>query len=288
MPKPLHAGSNLRARFGPVALVTGASDGIGRAFAAALAAQGFDLVLCARRADRLAAMAAELKSRHGVEVVIVAADLGTDAGLAALTTATRERDIGLLVAAAGYGTSGPLTEASVEAELDMLAVNCRAVLALTHCFAGRFVARGRGGIVLMSSLLAFQGVPRAANYAATKAYVQTLAEGLRRELRPGGIEVLSVAPGPIRSGFAARAGMTMGLAQTPEVVAAGALAALGRRGLVRPGWLAKALEASLALVPRQGRVRILGRIMAGMTRAEIGREGLPAGAPAARGGRELG
>ncbi len=269
MPTPTPSSSRLRDRFGPAALVTGASDGIGRAFAEALAAEGFDLVLAARRADRLEALARALSARHGIAADVVAADLGTDAGVAALVAATDRREIGLLVAAAGYGTSGPLVDAGLATELDMLSVNCRAVLALAHHFGGRFARRGRGGVVLMSSLLAFQGVPRAANYAATKAYVQTLAEGLRAELRPAGVEVLAVAPGPIHSGFAARAGMTMGLAQTPEVVAAGALAALGRRGVVRPGWLAKTLEASLALAPRWGRVRILGRIMAGMSRADV-------------------
>jgi len=109
-------------------------------------------------------------------------------------------------------------------------------------------------------------VPRAANYAATKAYVQSFAEALRLELRPLGVDVIASAPGPIRSGFAARASMTMSLAQTPHDVAAATLGALGRRGTVRPGWLSKFLEVSLMCLPRRGRVRIMGVVMAGITR----------------------
>jgi short-subunit dehydrogenase len=118
----------------------------------------------------------------------------------------------------------------------------------------------------MSSLLAFQGVPRAANYAATKAFVQTFAEGLNRELAPAGVAVIAAAPGPIRSGFEARANMRMGLAQAPDDVVPATLRALGRRTTVRPGWLAKGLEASLALLPRSLRTRILAGVMGGMTR----------------------
>lgn len=179
---------------------------------------------------------------------------------------TRDRDVGLLIASAGFGTSGPFVDGRLDEELGMIDVNCRAVAALSHAFGRRFVDRKRGGIVLMSSLVAFQGVPRAANYAATKAYVQSFAEALRLELKPLGVDVIASAPGPIRSGFATRASMTMGLAQTPRDVAGATLASLGRRGIVRPGWLSTFLEASLMFLPRWGRVRTMGIVMAGMTK----------------------
>jgi hypothetical protein len=266
-PLPRRAATPLRDRFGPVALVTGASDGIGRAFAAALAAEGFDLILAARRRPALAALAEDLAARHGVSVEVVAADLGTEAGLAELLAATEGRDIGLLVAAAGFGTSGRFVEAELATELDMLAVNVRAPLVLAHALGRRFVARGGGGIVLFGSILGFQGVAGSANYAATKAYAQTLAEGLGPELAPFGVRVVAAAPGPIRSGFAARAGMVMGLAGAPEAVARDALGLLarGRGGTVRPGLVSKALGWSLATLPRGLRSAVLGRIMAGMT-----------------------
>jgi short-subunit dehydrogenase len=201
-----------------------------------------------------------------VQVKVVAADLSTAAGVRAVLDETRALDVGLLVAAAGFGTSGRFLDGAIEEELGMIDVNCRAVAALAHQFGQRFVARKRGALVLMSSLLAFQGVPRAANYAATKAYVQSLAEGLRLELKPLGVDVIASAPGPIDSGFARRADMTMSIAGTPASVAAGTLRALGRAGTVRPGFLSKFLELSLSCLPRWGRVRVLALVMAGMTK----------------------
>jgi len=259
--------SKFTTHYGPWAIVTGASDGIGRAIAETLAAEGLSLILVARRQAALNEVATELEARHGTSTQIVAADLGKAAGIDAVEAVSAELDVGLMVAAAGYGTSGPFIEGSLADELDMIAVNCSAVTALTHTLARRFAKRGRGGIVLMSSLLAFQGVPRAANYAATKAYVQNFAEALAVELRPHGVDVLASAPGPVRSGFQKRAGMSAGMAQTPEEVARATLRALGRRTTVRPGLLAWALEASLALLPRRGRVWIMTRVMAGMTAA---------------------
>ncbi|MBI1188944.1 MAG: SDR family NAD(P)-dependent oxidoreductase [Alphaproteobacteria bacterium] len=256
---------NTREKYGPAALVTGASDGIGAAFAEELARQGFDLVLAARRGDRLETMAADMRARFGVDAAVIACDLATPDGVRALIDATRQRDIGLLVAAAGYGTSGDLIDADIATELDMLAVNCGAALALTHAFAQRFAARGGGAIVLMGSLLGFQGVARAAHYAATKAYVQALAEGIRPELRRRGVDVIAAAPGPVASGFAARARMRMAGAARPSVVPRATLKALGRKTTVRPGFLSNLLEFSMIGLPRRGRSFILGRVMASMT-----------------------
>lgn len=256
----------LRERYGPWAVVTGASDGIGREFAARLAEAGVNLVLAARRKEILDDEADALARAHHVRVETMAVDLATRSGVDELVARTRDRDVGLLIASAGFGTSGPFVEARLDEELGMIDVNCRAVAALSHAFGRRFVERKRGGIVLMSSLVAFQGVPRAANYAATKAYVQSFAEALRLELKPLGVDVIASAPGPIRSGFATRASMTMGLAQTPRDVAGATLSSLGRRGIVRPGWLSKFLEASLMFLPRWGRVRTMGIVMAGMTK----------------------
>ncbi|MEM7398325.1 MAG: SDR family NAD(P)-dependent oxidoreductase [Pseudomonadota bacterium] len=252
-------------RYGPWAVVTGASDGIGRAIAAELAAEGFSLALVARRKGILIEFAEELATQYGTESRVIDADLGSNAGIRSVEAETKDLDVGLLVAAAGFGTSGPFVEGDLDTELDMIAVNCDAIAALAHVFARRLVERGRGGIVLMSSLVAFQGVPRAANYSATKAYVQSFAEGLAVELGPYGVDVVASAPGPVRSGFDKRAGMTLSMAQTPEEVAKGTLGALGRRVTVRPGFLAWALETSLALLPRRGRTWMMTRVMAGMT-----------------------
>lgn len=266
LPRKAKRDRAFREAYGPIALVTGASDGIGREFARDLAARGLDLVIVARRGDWLEALSAELSSAHDVTVTVVEADLGSTVGVERVLEAVRDLDVGLLVAAAGFGTSGLLLDQPLAAELDMIDVNCRSVVALTHPIGRRLRARGRGGIVLMSSLVAFQGVPRAANYAATKAFIQSLAEGLRTELKPHGVAVLASAPGPIASGFAARAHMQMGMSQPPTVVAGETLDALGRKTTVRPGLLVKVLESGLMVLPRWGRVRVLTQVMKGMAR----------------------
>lgn len=257
--------SAFQRRFGPWALVTGASDGIGEAFAERLAERGLNLVLVARRGPLLDALAARLNRAHGVECLVIAADLSKSAAIDDLVARTADVDVGLVVAAAGYGTSGLLLDAPLDAETGMLSLNCNSVLALAWHFGQRLAVRGQGGIVLMSSLLAFGGAPRAANYAATKAYIQTLAEGLRSEWAAHGVDVIASAPGPIRSGFERRANMQMAHAMPADVVARVTLQALGRRTTVRPGWLSKLLGWSLALLPRWAQIRIIGEVMKGMT-----------------------
>jgi len=257
------------AALGPWALVTGASDGIGAATARALAEAGFDLVVVARRNDRLTALAEEIAAVHRVRAVPIAADLGRRAGAGVFFRALDEEgiaqaDIGVAVLAAGFGSTGALADADIGTERDMLDVNCGAVLEMSHALARSMRARGAGQLVLFGSVVGFQGNAFTANYSATKAYVQSLAEGLAAEMRPDGVHVLCVAPGPVASGFAARAGMTMGQAGTPEEVARAITAALGRSGTIRPGFLSKLLGYNLALTPRPLRVRIMSRIMRGM------------------------
>ena len=259
------AASRLREQYGPWAVVTGASDGIGLAFARHLAAQGLHLVLVARRERALTTLAAELQQAHGVQCRVLSADLADLDAVERVGNATADLDVGLLVAAAGFGTSGLLLDADLDVETGMVDLNCTSVLALARHFGPRLVGRGRGGVVFLSSLLAFHGTAWAANYAATKAYVQTLAEGLRVEWRAHGVDVIASAPGPIRSGFAARANMQMALALPAEVVARVTMQALGRKTTVRPGWLSKLLGWSLALLPRWGQVAVMTQVMKGMT-----------------------
>lgn len=255
---------DLKARFGPAALVTGASDGIGRAFAEALAAQGVDLVLVARSEVKLHAIARDLVTKHNITAHVIAVDLSAPGAVAAILKQTEHTLVGLLVASAGFGSIGPFLDLDAATEANMVDVNCRSVVELTHGLATRMAAQGRGGVVLFSSVVGFSGAPFSATYAATKGFVQSFAEGLAVELRPLGISVLSVAPGPVGTGFAVRSGMQMGKAETPETVARASLAALAGGGTLRPGFLSKLLGWSLAMLPRAGRVRLLGQIMKGM------------------------
>jgi uncharacterized protein len=213
-------------------------------------------------------MTKTLKARHGTEIEVMPADLSSPAAVPALLEWTAGRPVGLVVAAAGFGSIGPFLERDLGSELNMIDLNCRSVVEISHGFGARMAAEGRGGIVLFGSLVGFHGAPLSATYAATKGFVQSFAEGLGAELRPRGVSVLSVAPGPIATGFASRAGMQMSMSQRPEGVARSALGALGRRGTVRPGFLSKFLGWSLAMLPRWGRVRVTGLIMKGMVDAE--------------------
>ena len=262
----MNSSKRMRERYGPWAVVTGASDGIGRAFGVEAARVGLHTVLVARRQDRLEMLARELGDNHGVKTLVVACDLSSQTGRDAVVRATKDLDVGLFVAAAGFGTSGPILRADLEKERAMLDVNCYAPLAHSVHFGQRFAARGRGGIILMSSLVGWQGTPWAAHYAATKAYVQALAEAMHTELKPSGVDVLVSAPGPVHSGFAAQSDMRMGAASAPEEVAQASLAALGSQTTVVPGLLSKFLTYSLATLPRSVRTLVMGRVMHGMTK----------------------
>ncbi len=257
----------LYSRYGSWAVVTGASSGIGHAMALRLAEAKLNLVLVARSQHVLEQMATDLGDRYGIDTRVVRLDLAEETGVDTLATITQDLDVGLLVAAAGFGTSGLFLDSQLDQELEMLNVNCRALLALSWYFGQRCAKRGRGGLVLMSSIVGFQGMPFAAHYAATKAYVQTLAEALAVELTPMGVDVIASAPGPTNSGFGARAGMKMGKVLHPEDVAQATLDTLGRKSLVLPGLLTKVLVYSLVPLPRWARVRIMGRVMHSMTHA---------------------
>lgn len=260
----IRANNRLAARYGEWAVVTGASSGVGREMARGLAASGLNVALVARTASALHQLADEIKSAHHVNALPLPQDLATG-GAASVIHAMKDHNVGLLVNAAGFGSGGIFLTRNVTSELEMIDVNCRALLELTHAFATRFAGQRRGGIILMSSIVAFQGVAFSANYAATKAYVQSLGEALAEELGGCGVDVLTSAPGPTNSGFAARAGMRLGKAESAQQVAMDTIAALGRKRTVVPGLLSKLLHGSLMTTPRFVRIKIMRTIMKSMT-----------------------
>lgn len=257
--------TKLAKAYGPWALVTGASEGIGRSFAEQLANAGLNVVLVARRTEALTQLAHSLEAEHDVLCAVITADLSVPDDVRLVLDKTQHLDLGLLVCNAGFGTAGHFLAGDVATEMNMLAVNCAAVTQMTFELGRRFKARGRGGVVLLSSIVAGQGVASSAHYAATKAYVHTLGEGLQVEWQGSGLDLLIVAPGPVQTGFAARSGMRMAQSSTPAVVARQALQALGRKNLIHPGALAKLMASSLATAPRWLRVRVMSKIMHGMT-----------------------
>lgn len=203
--------NSFRETYGPVALITGASSGIGWAFAEALAARGLDLVLVARRADRLEALAAQLKSAHGTQCTILPLDLATREAPAAILAATATLDVGLVISNAGYGFKGEHSTVDPVGLTDMLMVNCNMPIQLTHDFIPRLKARcqngGGGGLVLVSSVEGYIGCPGSAAYSASKALVIALGEALWGELEGTGVDILTLCPGATESEAAAKQGV---------------------------------------------------------------------------------
>ncbi|HTB72574.1 MAG TPA: SDR family NAD(P)-dependent oxidoreductase [Polyangiaceae bacterium] len=222
-------------RYGPWAIVAGASEGLGAAFAAALAARGCNLILLARRAELLAEVKARVET-GSIEVRALACDLARPDLASALEAMTRNLDVGLGVYNAAYAPIGNLLERSTEDLLRVVDVNVRGPLVFARSLAPAMVARRRGGIVLMSSLAGFQGSPRIATYAASKAFNTVLGEGLWGELSPHGVEVLVSCAGAIRTpGYKNSARGDAPGTLDPSVVAERTLDALGRGATVVPG-----------------------------------------------------
>lgn len=182
-------------QYGPVALVTGASSGIGRSFAELLAAKGLDLVVTARRVERLEELATRLRNEHGVNVTVHQADLSQAGAAEQLLEATESLDVGLLVSNAGFGCKGAFDSGDPRTLSEMLMVNCHAPLLLARGFIPRLRTRGKGGVIFTSSIEGLMGGPYSATYAATKGFVNSLGEGLWAELSPEGIHVLTLCPG---------------------------------------------------------------------------------------------
>lgn len=247
------------------ALVTGASSGIGAAFARRLASAGRPVVLVARRADRLEGLAAELRGASQVGVHVVPADLSRAGAVQDVLYEVERRGlaIDLLVNNAGFGTSGPFHQVALERELEEIAVNVTALVELTGRCLPDMVRRGKGAVVNVSSTAAYAPMPYMATYAATKAFVLSFSESLAEELRGTGVKVLCLCPGATRTGFQEVAGIELPLPELawmqPDQVAEEALRALdsGRPVLIS-GLRNRVAMASLGLLPRRLLVRMMG------------------------------
>jgi short-subunit dehydrogenase len=258
MPSP-----TFRLRYGPWAVVVGASQGLGAAFGRELASRGIDLVLVARRKPLLEVVAARLRREHGVRVKALALDAATPEGLEAIVRRTRALDVGLLVCNAAFAPIGPFLDLAPE-ELDrMLDLNCRAAVRLAHAFGRRLLERGRGGIVFQSSMAGLQGAALVAHYAATKAYLRVLAEGLWSELGQGGVDVVACCAGRVRTPGFERSAPRRARSLAPPVmsplpVVRAALSALGREPVVIPGRLNRlAACVTQRFLPRRSAVALV-------------------------------
>ena len=252
-----------RERYGPWAVVTGASAGLGEHFARQLAAAGLNLILVARRAERLEALAGEIAQGYGVQVQALAMDLCEPGAAEALDRGTAERDVGLLVDNAGFGYMGAMLDQDPERIGRMIHLNCTVTLMAALQFARRFRTRGRGGIIVSASLAGFQPTPYMTAYGATKGFDLLFAEGLAEELRGTGVDVLALCPGSTHTEFgevAGSKGASSGLGMRPGPVVAEALQALGRKDVVVTGWANKLVGHLVGrLFPRNFITRMSGR-----------------------------
>jgi short-subunit dehydrogenase len=188
---------------GEWALITGASAGIGVALAKELAAGGTNLVLTARRKERLEELAKAVSEKHQVRTEVFAADLAEPGAPEKIFAFTREKgiEIDLLINNAGFGQYGEFPSVDTQRLLDMVQVNCHAVVHLTRLYLPQMVARRRGDILILASTASFQAVPYISTYAATKAFDLLFAEGLAEEMKPYGIRVCALCPGSTESEF---------------------------------------------------------------------------------------
>jgi short-subunit dehydrogenase len=254
----------------PVALVTGASSGIGLALARVLAREGHDLVLVARREPELRALADELASRYGADATVVVADLASASGAAQLFTdvTAAGKAIEILVNNAGLGGHGRFAETDIDFEQRVLAVNIVALTELTKAFLPSMIARGHGRVLNVASTAAFQPGPFMAVYYASKAYVLSFTEALAEELAGTGVTATALCPGVVPTGFQTAGGLDGDLpllhspgAKSAEYVAEAAYDGM-RRGkrVVVPGALNKIGVQSVRLAPRRVMVGITKRL----------------------------
>ncbi len=250
-------------------LITGASSGFGEEFARQYAEQGHALVLVARRLDRLEALAKKLRQQHCIEVMVEQVDLSDVAAVIQLHQRLRERGISIdiLINNAGHGWQGPFLDGMLDAALAMVQLDVASLTAVTHIFAQDMRTRGRGRILLVASLLAYQGAQNFAVYSAAKAYVLRLGEALHRELKRDSVTVTVLCPGMSDTGFAAAAQQRLTPAlkrlmmQPALVVRAGIRALQAGRISVVPGWANKAAVIFMWATPRWLHQAVFSRAM---------------------------
>lgn len=252
---------------GSTALVTGASAGIGRAFAGRLAREGADVVLVARNRSRLDELAQELERAHGVRAEVVAADLAQPSSWRFVADAILERGLAIdvLVNNAGFGTHGPFDLLDAGRDQAEIMVNVGSVVALTHAFLPGMLRRRRGAIINVASIAAFQPLPYMAVYGASKAFVVSFSEALRQETRGRGVTIVGLCPGPTDTEFFDHVGdeASLGrrLASPDAVVEAGLRSRARGGGTAIVGSQNRLLIRGTALLPRSMAARISGRML---------------------------
>jgi short-subunit dehydrogenase len=248
------------------ALITGASGGLGYEFARIFAREGYDLVLVARSADKLAAIGSDLEKKHGVSVRVIPMDLSEASAAEVLFDEIGEAgtEIDVLVNNAGFTVFGLFAETDVRRELELLQVNIVALTHLTKLFLPAMLERGRGKILNVSSTAAFQPGPLMAVYYASKAYVLSFSEALAEEMSGRGVTVTALCPGPTETGFQKRGGLEKSrIVAGRQIAKAGPVARAGYRGLMKgervviPGAMNRVIAEGMRFMPRRLATRVV-------------------------------
>jgi hypothetical protein len=254
---------------GSVALITGASSGLGTDFARLFARDGHDVVLVARRRDRLEALAAELGAAHRVEAHVVAADLGDPATPRRIHDEVGHLEVDYLVNNAGFGSTGAFAEADLRRQVEMVQVNVASLVELTGLFLPGMVARKRGRILNIGSTAGFQPGPFMATYYATKAFVNSFTDALAWELAGTGVTATVSCPGATATEFAGHAGndtsllFKLGAADAAGVAAEAYRAMMAGKRMVVHGMLNKVAAQSVRVSPRSMALALAGRLNRG-------------------------
>ncbi len=269
---------NFKQIYGPWALITGASSGIGRAMSEQLAQQGLNIVAVARNQANLDELKDSLETRFSVKVRTLSADLSDPQASYDIDKQTTDLDIGLLIPNAGIENNGAFIDNPIEAEQKMLTLNTTSPMLLSHLFGQRFKQRfqnsfankkpssqKKSGILLTSSLFGYQGVPFVSNYSASKAYILSLGEALNVELKPYGIDVSVLSPGLTDTAMPGNMAIDFSkmpiTLHKPEVVARTGLNALGKKATVVPGFINKFYAWENRLIPRSWPVKLFGMLI---------------------------
>lgn len=253
--------NTLKEKYGSYALITGASSGIGEEFAIRLAREGMNLILVARRKERLENLKSELESKNKIEVVVVPLDLAQDNFLDVIKEFIGNKEIGLLINNAGFGFRGEFFEADPDHYSKMIKLNCTAPTLLTHYILPQMIQRKKGAMIFLGSLVAFQPTPMTATYAATKVFNAFLSDALWYELRKYNIDVLSLNPGGTKTEFQSVANSSTGPFQrTSEQVVDTAMKALGKKPSVVDGVYNKILAVASRFISRKLTIICTGKI----------------------------
>ena len=261
---------------GATALVTGASSGIGEAFARELARRGMDLILVARSADRLSEIAGELSAQHGVRVEVLPSDLSEPGAAQRLLQEVERRGLAvhMLINNAGFGTHGRFEDLDSEREQQEIRLNIAALVDLTHAFAPAMLARGGGAVINVASLAGYQPIPYMAVYGATKAFVISFSAALAEEYRGRGLRVLALCPGATATNFFNVTGegavSASGMRTSEQVVATGLRALERGQSVVLDGRLNTLLGELAKRLPFWLSARIAGRLSAPSSPAGAG------------------